>query len=144
MERRDTFGSFGAMRLVRSSALLLVAVAFLVACAPEPTCRSAIDHLQDVREAFVKEKVSAEAHAPWAAISPKMRQALMTTCVDDEWSTEVISCLHNVKSLDDIKVCHDKLTPEQRAHQKATTSEVLNANMPTPPPGLDVRFGSGS
>ena len=81
-------------------------------------------------------------------VPKKLKVALAKSCVDDKWAPDVIDCY---KTADDIAVCKEKLTPEQRAAYTRAAMGVMQGaggtgGMPPHggmPPGGTPTAGSG-
>jgi hypothetical protein len=91
-------------------------------------------------------------------VPKKLKVALAKSCVDDKWAADVIDCY---KTADDIAVCKEKLTPEQRAAYTRAAMGVMqgargSGGMPAhgmggppagsggAPPSTDTPAGSGA
>ena len=59
------------------------------------------------------------------AMMSKMVDVMTKRCVDDKWSADVLKCLNDAKSEDELKKCDDKLTPEQKAAEKKAEAEAM-------------------
>ena len=55
-------------------------------------------------------------------VPDKLKGVLAKACVDDKWSKEVIDCF---KTAEDIAMCKEKLTPEQRASYTRNVMQVM-------------------
>lgn len=55
-------------------------------------------------------------------VPKKLEAVLAKTCTDDKWSKEVLDCF---KTAEDIKICKEKLTPEQRANYTRNVMQVM-------------------
>jgi hypothetical protein len=93
---------------------LIALVLITSACSKkkEDPCTAAVNRGVDQtiakRRAGVAEPMSpAEQEVP-----KKLKVALAKSCADTKWGADVIECY---KTADDIAICKEKLTPEQRA-----------------------------
>ena len=75
-------------------------------------------------------------------VPKKLKVALAKSCVDDKWAADVIDCY---KTADDIAVCKEKLTPEQRAAYTRAAMGVMQGaggSGGMPPHGMPPGGGS--
>jgi hypothetical protein len=71
-------------------------------------------------------------------LAPRLRAVITNRCVDDKWPAEVIECTGKVTTMDDVRTCRAKLTPEQQAKVQKEEMDLYAGAMG--PPG----FGSAS
>lgn len=76
-----------------------------------------------------------ERQARLESAGSKMRAVFTNRCVDDKWSTTVLTCYTKVASLEDMRACRKQLTAEQQAKLQKDELELLAGA--AGPPGFD-------
>jgi hypothetical protein len=51
-------------------------------------------------------------------VAAKLKAAMTKSCKDDKWSADMLKCMDDVKSMQDMERCDAKLTPEQKTNSK--------------------------
>ncbi|HEY5949653.1 MAG TPA: hypothetical protein VIV40_29365 [Kofleriaceae bacterium] len=69
---------------------------------------------------------------------PRLRALLTNRCVDDKWPVAVIDCYAKITSMDELRACRSKLSPEQQAKVQKEELDLMAGAMG--PPG----FGSAA
>lgn len=114
---------------------LVIAIALLAAaCSKKDSsggseCASAV--ARGVEQTIAKRRGSnaGEMTPAEQEVPKKLEAVLAKSCTDDKWSKDVIDCF---TTAEDIKICKEKLTPEQRANY---TRNVMQVMMGSRPPG---------
>lgn len=92
--------------------------------------------------AAAQHQVDALLARPHAAtldeIAPRLRALIANRCVDDKWAADAIQCTAKVLTMDDVRACRAKLTPDQRTKMQADELDLYAGT--SGPPG----FGSAA
>jgi hypothetical protein len=110
---------------------ILIAIALLAtACSKKESssssggsdCETAV--ARGVEQTIAKRRGSnaGEMTAADKEVPDKLEAVLVKTCTDDKWAKDVLDCF---KTADDIKVCKEKLTPEQRGNYTRNVMQVM-------------------
>lgn len=71
-------------------------------------------------------------------IAPRLRALIANRCADDRWPAAAIECTAKAASMDDVRACREKLTPDQRSKMQAAELDLYTET--SGPPG----FGSAA
>jgi hypothetical protein len=108
---------------------ILIALVLLAGCSKKESANTAGNDCETAVARGVEQTI-AKRRGPNAAqmteadkeVPKKLTAVLTKTCTEDKWSKDVLDCF---KTADDIKVCKEQLTPEQRQNYTRNVVQVM-------------------
>lgn len=124
--------------------VLLVRIALLAAagCSKQgPDCSAAVGKGVDGYVASVKKAAASSPRLDITKIADKLKAAMTQRCNDDKWQPDVVTCVGNAASSDDLNACEDKLTRDQKTKLGTVVYPIMMGGMGASgsrmPPGLE-------
>lgn len=97
----------------------------------DSSINSAVDRMidQQMKEGMKDEKVTPEmkkmAEDMANQMKPKMKAAMSKSCKDDKWSADMLKCMDDAKTMDEMEKCESKLTPDQKKNMDKAMNDAM-------------------
>lgn len=97
----------------------------------DSTVNSAVDRMidQQMKEGMKDEKVTPEmkkmAEDMANQMKPKMKAAMSKSCKDDKWSADMLKCMDDAKTMDEMEKCEKMLTPDQKKNMDKAMNDAM-------------------
>jgi len=95
-------------------------------------CGVAVAHMAELQKTGLPKGMPEAQLKKLEAVVAKTGEAIAASCREMKWSKEAVTCIKDLKSVDEAKQCDDKFTPEQRkAAEKAAETAMEEAQKPS-------------